>query len=145
MFEPAPLAALSLAVVGADFENEDKARSNRRFEIALCKPGDPVELRPEPDNKADSRAVAVFSERGIQIGYVTAERCGRIGAIINDGREVNAVFQVAAPWGAWIRVAFDGEEPKVDANAVPLSRAPEPVEGVDPDFDFQPDPEWPDE
>ena len=37
---------LSLAVVGIDFPNPDKSRSNRRFEIALCRPGDPVELGP---------------------------------------------------------------------------------------------------
>lgn len=144
MFEPAPLAALSLAVVGADYENEDKARSNRRFEIALCKPGDRVELVLEPKNKADPNAVAVFSERGIQIGYITAERCIRIGAIMRDGRDFQAVFQQAAPYGCVIRVAFDGEAPVVDRDAKPIPRRPEPIEGVDPDFEFEPDPEWPD-
>lgn len=139
------LPAMSLAVVGADFENEDKRRTNRRFEILLCKPGDPVELRPEPKNKADKLAVAVFSERGIHIGYLTAERCGRIGALIDEGREVQAVFQAGAPWGAWVRVAFDGEVPKVDPSAPPIARRPDMAEGADPDFAFEPDPEWPDE
>lgn len=139
-----PLPALSLAVVGADYENEDKARSNRRFEIALCKPGDAVHLVPEPENNADSNAVAVFSERGIQIGYITAERCGRIGAIIRDGRDFCAVFQQAAPYGCVIRVAFDGAIPVVNPNAQPILRRPELTEGADPDFDFEPDPEWPD-
>lgn len=138
------LPALSLAVVGADYDNEDKARSNRRFEIALCRPGDRVELVPEPKNKADRNAVAVFSERGIQIGYITAERCGRIGALIRDKRQLRAVFQQAAPYGCVIRVAFDGEEPVVDINAKPIPRRPEIAEGADPDFEFQPDPEWPD-
>lgn len=137
-----PLPALSLAVVGADYENDGKKRSNRRFEILLCKPGDPVHLLPEPKNKADSNAVAVFSERGIQIGYVTAERCGRIGAIIREGRDVQAVFQVEAPYGCVIRVAFDGEVPVVDLNAKPIARRPEFSEGADPDFGFEPDPEW---
>ena len=72
-------------------------------------------------------------------------RCGRIGAIINQGREVNAVFQVAVPWGAWVRVAFDGEEPKVDLDAKPIAVTHALVDGADPDFDFAPDPEWPDE
>lgn len=139
------LPSLSLAVVGADFANEDKARSNRRFEIALCKPGDAVHLVPEPKNKADRNAVAVFSERGIQMGYITAERCGRIGALIREGREIVAVFQQAAPYGCVIRVAFDGEAPVVDPDAKPIPRRPEPMEGVDPDFEFEPDPEWPDE
>lgn len=139
-----PLPALSLAVVGADYENEDKARSNRRFEIALCKPGDMVHLVPEPENNADSNAVAVFSERSIQIGYVSAERCLRMGALIREGRELNAVFQQAAPYGCVIRVAFDGEVPVVDPDAKPIPRRPEMAEGADPDFEFEPDPEWAD-
>ncbi|MCY1672136.1 HIRAN domain-containing protein [Novosphingobium sp. SL115] len=138
------LPALSLAVVGADYDNEDKARSNRRFEIALCRPGDPIELVPDPKNKADSSAVAVLSERGIQIGYVTAERCGRIGALIRSGHELRAVFQQAAPYGCVIRVAFDGELPVVDLAAQPIRPRPELAEGADPDFDFEPDADWPD-
>ncbi len=134
------LPSLSLAVVGADFANEDKARSNRRFEIALCRPGDTVHLVPEPKNKADSNAVAVFSDRGIQIGYVTAERCVRIGALIRDGRELSAVFQQAAPYGCVIRVAFDGAVPLVDQNAQPIQPILGPIEGADPDFEFEPDP-----
>lgn len=38
-----PLPAISLAVVGVSHLNHDKSKSNRRFEIALCKPGDPAE------------------------------------------------------------------------------------------------------
>ncbi|WP_298290336.1 HIRAN domain-containing protein [Novosphingobium sp.] len=139
-----PLPALSLAIVGADFPNDDKSGSNRRFEIALCKPGDVVHLVPEPTNNADPNAVAVFSERGIQIGYISAERCGRIGAIIRDGRDFSAVFQQAAPYGCVIRIAFDGQAPVVDLNAKPIPRRPELAEGADPDFGFEPDPEWPD-
>ncbi|WP_261295523.1 HIRAN domain-containing protein [Sphingomonas hylomeconis] len=61
---------LTLAVVGIEYPNADRARSNRRFEIELCAPGDPVELRREPKNVHDRFAVAVFSERGIQMGYL---------------------------------------------------------------------------
>lgn len=129
------LLPLSLAVVGVDFANRDKSKSNRRFEIALCAPGEPVELRPEPKNPADPRAVAVFSVRGMQLGYLTAERCGRIGALIREGREVNAVFQAEARHGAWIRVAFDGEVPVVPIAAPAAAGEPE----------FYPDEVWPDE
>lgn len=129
------LAPLSLAVVGAPFPNADG--SNRQFEIKLCVPGEPVELRPEPKNKRDPRAVAVFSARGIQIGYLSAERCGRIGAIIRSGREVQAVFQDEDNFGAWIRVAFDGRAPIVPAN-----REEPPIE---PDDGWFPDEVWPDD
>lgn len=131
----APLAPISLAVVGVQFANNDKSKSNRRFEIMLCAPGELVDLRPEPRNPADPNAVAVFSARGIQLGYLTAERCGRIGALIREGREVRAIFQGEADFGAWIRVAFDGAEPDL-----PLQREYEPP----PEQDFWPDEEWPD-
>jgi len=100
----------------------------------MCHPGEPVELRLEPDNKADERAVAVYSARGIQIGYLTAERCGRIGQLIRSGRAVTAVFQEQAQFGAVIRVAFDGEDPQL----------PPPRIGVE-DPEWWPDEEWPDE
>lgn len=136
------LPAMSLAVVGVQYPNKDK--SNRQFEIAVCKPGESVELRPEPKNIADENAVAVFSQRGVQIGYLTAERCGRIGAMIRQGREMHAVFQREAQHGASIRVAFDGELPIVDLNPSPFVRAPLRAEGADPETDLYPDPEWED-
>lgn len=125
---------MSLAVVGADYPN--KRGPARRFEIAICKPGEPVELRPEPKNPADPRAVAVYSSRGVQIGYLTAERCGRIGALIRQGVEVQAVFQQPTTNGAVIRAAFDGEAPTVPE----IHR----VEGAG-EVDFWPDDVWPDE
>jgi HIRAN domain len=125
---------LSLAVVGLDFLNGDKAKSNRRFEMALCRPGEPVELRPEPKNKHDERAVAVFSERGIQLGNLTAERCGWIGGKLAAGEEVIAVFQEATAAAAIIRVRFGGAAPTL----------PQRKHRPAPDFDdFQPDPDGP--
>ena len=123
---------MSLAVVGVKFPNADKARSNRRFEIELCAPGEAVELRPEPNNKFDPYAVAVFSARGMQLGYLAAERAPRIGAMIRQGREVRAVFQASAPLGAWIRAAFDGDVPVLPKAPVPVDAEPE----------FYPDEEW---
>lgn len=131
----APLPAVSLAVVGADHPNAD--RSNRRFEIKLCKPGEPVELRPEPKNRFDPRAVAVLSCRGIQLGYLTAERCGRIGQLIREGRELQAVFQAETNFGAWIRLAFDGERPQLPEQSSDLEDGQAP--------DFYPDDVWPDD
>lgn len=108
-----PITALSLSVVGADYPN--KRGPTRRFEIEMCKPGEPVHLVPEPKNPADPRAVAVFGARGVQIGYLTAERCPWIGSLIAEGRELRAIFQRKASYGAIVRVAFDGEEPVLPA------------------------------
>ena len=104
-------AALTLAIVGADYPNEPKV-PGRRFEIALCAPGDPLELRPEPKNPADENAVAVYSERGVKIGYLTAERAPLILKHMREGHEPRAIFQSAASFGAYARIAFD-EEPSL--------------------------------
>lgn len=130
-----PLRSLSLAVVGADYPN--RRGPTRRFEIELCLPGDPVELIPEPKNPVDPRAVAVFSSRGVQLGYLSAERCGWIGGMLAKGRELRAIFQAKAQWGAVIRVAFDGEEPQLPASGHGDQDEESP--------DFYPDETWPDE
>lgn len=122
-----PLQQLSLAVVGIDFPN--KRGPTRRFELAICQPGEPVELRPEPRNPADPNAVAVYSCRGIQLGYISAERAPRIGRIIRQGNDVIAVFQEAGRWGAVVRVAFDGDNP-----TLPILRKSD-----DPEPDWYPD------
>src|SRR5947209_8449281 len=100
---------LSLAVVGAAHANPDG--SNRQFEILLCAPGEPIELRPEPRNKADPAAIAVYSARGIQIGYVRAERALWIGSKMAAGAEVCAVFQQRTNYGALIRANLEGAAP----------------------------------
>ena len=106
---------LSLAVVGLDFPNTDK--SNRRFEMALCFPGEPVHLVPDPKNRADPRAVAVLSARGTQLGYLTAERCGLIGARLEAGERYEAFFQEPSRAAAFIRVRFGGGPPTMPAPA----------------------------
>ena len=109
---------LTLAVVGIDFLNRDGG--NRRFELLQCSPGDPVSLRPEPRNPHDRFAVAVLSERGHQIGYLTAERAPWIGARLRGGEEVLAVFQGLRGSAAYIRVAFGGRVPTLPP-AVPVA------------------------
>ena len=121
---------LTLAVVGIDYANKDG--TSRRFELEICQPGEPVELRPEPKNKHDALAVAVLSARGWQLGYITAERCGWIGAKINAGEEVAAIFQGMVGRAAYIRVRFGGGAP-----TLPPQRA---TATQDPDFEPDPDP-----
>lgn len=127
---------LTLAVVGIEYPNTDRARSNRRFEIELCAPGDPVELRREPKNVHDRFAVAVFSGRGIQMGYLSADRAPWIGAKLGAGEEWQAAFQGMIGSAAYIRVRFGGGAP-----ALPVPDAPQPASNDD---DCPPDPEGPD-
>jgi hypothetical protein len=104
---------LSLVVVGLAFPNEDKAKSNRRFEAALCEPGELVELRRAPKNKHDAKAVAVFRARGTQLGYLSAERAPWIGGKILLGEEIAAVFQQVDITTAVVRVKFGGGIPSL--------------------------------
>jgi hypothetical protein len=131
-----PRPAMSLAVAGADFPNR-RGSIARRFEIAMCSPGEAVELRPEPNNRADPRAIAVFSIRGIQIGYLTAERAPLIGGMLANGHDAHAIFQAPTRAGAIIRAGFDGEAPALPP-AIDLEE-PAPA-----DDGFYPDEEWPD-
>lgn len=122
---------LTLAVVGIGYANADK--SSRLFEISLCRPGDAIELRPEPRNKHDPRAVGVWRVGGGQMGYVTAERAGWIGQRVQT-EETVAVFQGQAGSAAYIRVGFGGGAPSL------------PVASMGHDAqrdDFYPDPDGP--
>lgn len=111
---------LSLAVVGLDFLNAD--RSNRRFEQALCVRGEPVHLVREPRNRADPRAVAVISARGIQLGYLTAERCGLIGGWLDADVKHEAVFQEPGRAAAIIRARFGGGRLKLPPERADVRR-----------------------
>lgn len=131
---------MTLSVVGGIHPNADG--SNRLFEIALCVPGEIVKLVPEPKNKHDSSAVAVYSARGIQIGYLSAERCGWIGSKIRLGEELRAAFQAAERGGALIRISFNGEDPILP---MPSSTRAGTARSPDWDDDFYPDEIWPDD
>ena len=136
----ARMQELTLAVVGIDFPNADG--SNRRSEALMTPPGEPVELVPEPKNRHDGNAIAVVGPRGVQIGYLSAERAPYIGGRMQRGEDVAAIFQGMDGAAAYVRVRFGGEVP-----TLPVSTAKPPVrrsQPYDPDA-FYPDeegPEW---
>ena len=72
-----------------------------------------MHLRREPKNPADSRAIAVYSDRNVQLGYVPAEQAQFIGGLLPT---VRAIFQRADTFGPVIRVTFDGIEPVLPAD-----------------------------
>jgi hypothetical protein len=130
-----PIQHLSLAIVGMRHENRRRKgmpTGHRQSEILMSSPGEIVELRAEPDNPVDGNAVAAYSARGVQIGYVRGERTAILRAAWRNGREVRAIFQEAVPFGAIVRVAFDGLDPVLPVR----DPAPAPID----DGDF-----WPDE
>jgi hypothetical protein len=134
---------LTLSVVGIDFPNADRSKSNRRMELLLCAPGEPVELRREPKNPHDANAVAVFSLRGVQMGYLSAERAPFIGRRMQQ-EEYAVVFQALAGSMGYVRIRFGGGPPTLPD--VIESEPPAPSRPRDATFDpdaFYPDPEGP--
>jgi hypothetical protein len=127
--------ALSLAIVGIDYPN--KRGPGRRFELEICRPGEPIELRPEPNNQFDEHAIAVFSCRGIQLGYLASERAVFIGTLWRQKHQTRAIFQALEAKVGWLRVAFDGEEP-----VLPPLTTSKPAAGAD---GFWPDEIYPDD
>ena len=101
-------AQITLPIVGIDYPN--KRGVARRFAVDLLRPGDPVLLVLEPENPADENAVAVFSVEKVQMGYIPAQRAPYVGKKMREGG-ASAVFQGKGGRGAFIRIAFDGEEP----------------------------------
>lgn len=125
---------LSVAIVGANYPNADGG--NRRSEIAFCDPGEAMDLRPEPKNPHDEHAIAAFSARGFQIGYVASERAVLLGGLMRDGHIITAIFQDVAPWGAIARIGVDCA-PILPPAADRDDQDDKPL--VDDDFGFWPD------
>jgi hypothetical protein len=137
-----PIEQLSIACVGARHPNprrKGQPTGNRETEIMFAARGDAVTLRPEPENRHDENAIAVYSPQGVQMGYVSAERTLLIRRAWQEAREVRAVFQERTPWGVWIRVAFDHDPTLPPLVAVqPDLVEPDVIEQVA-DDDFYPD------
>lgn len=101
----------------------------------MCNPGEELDLVPEPDNPADPYAVAVYSCRGYQLGYLPAERSGRIAAMIGQGRIVTAIYQGMDEFRAYARIAYDDDLPQLPKTSTKMAEPP----------DFWPDEIWPDD
>ncbi len=126
---------MSVAVVGANHPNADGG--NRRSEIAFCDPGEPLALVPEPKNEFDEHAVAVFSARHFQIGYIASQRAVYLKKLMRDGHTVEAIFQDLAPFGAIARIGVDCAPTLPELGAV----EDDGDDDVDyPDFEDRPDP-----
>lgn len=136
---PLTMRELTLAIVGIDFPNSDG--TNRRSELMFSEVGEPIELRPEPKNKHDELAVAVYSARGVQVGYVTAERAPLIGSRLRDGVPVIAIYQGLVGSAGYARVRFDGEQPTLPIRPDPVG-SPVRDTAAD-DCGFYPDPDGP--
>lgn len=115
----------SLPAIGERYDNEDG--SSRQAELALCRPGEPVRLVREPENPHDRMAVAVFSCRGVRVGYLKRDRAVWIGSKIDKGYDVRAIVERVkgshlpeATLGLVMRVSMDpdgADDPELPAGA----------------------------
>ncbi len=96
-------------------------------------------ITPEPRNPHDANAIAVSSSRGVQMGYIVADRTSIIHKAWAAARDVRAVFQEPIVGGSAIRVAFDRDPmlpPPRPADHIPEARktvggSPDAWDGVD--------------
>lgn len=114
----------SLPAIGERHDNEDG--SSRQAELALCSPGEEVLLVREPQNPHDRMAVAVFSCRGIKVGYLKRDRAVWVGSKIDRGYDVRAIVQrvkgahlEGATLGLVMRLNMEGEEPQLPSTFPP--------------------------
>ena len=109
------------------------------MELLLCKPGEPVALRREPMNPHDANAVAVFSVRCVQMGYLSAERAPFIGRRMQQ-EPYDVLFQALTGSMAYVRIRFGSGSPTLPE---PAGSPPPPRHArYDPDA-FYPDPDGP--
>ena len=82
---------------GERFANSDG--SSRQEELARCRPGQRVCLEREPDNPHDPLAVALYSKRGVQLGYLGRKDARWIAPLIDAGQSVVAIAADITPKG----------------------------------------------
>ncbi|AHE57457.1 HIRAN domain-containing protein [Sphingomonas sanxanigenens] len=113
----------SLPAVGEVYDNEDG--TSRQDELRLLVPGDVLALVREPDNPHDRMAVAIFTARGVRVGYLRRDRAVWVGSKIDRGYPINVIVErvkgahlQGAKLGLVMRVNMDGEEPELDEQPV---------------------------
>lgn len=111
-----------LAARGERYDNADG--TSRQDEMRRCARGERVNLIREPSNEYDPAAVAIFSCRGVQLGYLAAEHASWIGSKIDRGYDVRAVVErvkgahlEGATLGLVILINMEGDDPTLDGEA----------------------------
>lgn len=107
-----------LRVVGSAYPNPDG--TSRQAAIKDCWPGERVELVREPENPHDHLAVAVYSPRGVQVGYLGRDRAAWVAPKMDRGADVRAIVERVrsggppdAPLGMVVRLNMQGHWPEV--------------------------------
>jgi hypothetical protein len=75
------MGVYTLKIAGVSFHQK---------EIKLCREGERLILKREPENKYDSDAVAVLRENGKLIGYISRDDAEWVSRIMDEGKQVEA-------------------------------------------------------
>jgi hypothetical protein len=110
---PKPIRRKVFDIVGE--AGNTRSGEPRQKVLLRCEPGDPVELRREPNNKADPNAVLVLWE-GEDIGYLPRETAALVAPHMDAGRLnvaqihcINGGLPDYPNYGVEISVAWDGK------------------------------------
>lgn len=79
------------AAKGEGFPNSDG--SSRQAAIAELRPGEVIRLIPEPHNRRDSKAVALFTTGDRQIGYLSRDVARLVAAAADRGQTATACVE----------------------------------------------------
>lgn len=61
--------------------------------LARVRPGDRLELRRQPDNEVNSKAVIIDVENGVQLGWVPDWLCGEVTDLLDSGWSIELTAQ----------------------------------------------------
>ena len=75
-------------IAGVSFTNRDA--SSRQAALARCRAGENLRLVREPKNPHDDEAVAVYSKRGEQLGYITERANDDVSIWLDEETRVEA-------------------------------------------------------
>lgn len=111
----------SLPACGEVHANNDG--TCRQCELALCRPGDRLRLVREPKNIHDRNAIAIVTERGVRVGYLSRRYASVWASKIDRGaaprvivERIKGVGLPGAMLGLVMRVNLEGEEPELPSD-----------------------------
>ncbi|MEG3167910.1 hypothetical protein U1737_06840 [Sphingomonas sp. LB3N6] len=107
---PASVDELTTSIVGIDFPKRGQVEEQQAHGVHALRPGGHRRATPRAENPFDENAIGIWSERNVQLGYVSAERVPLIGKETGED-EVTAVFQAMHGSGTYIRIWFGGGLP----------------------------------
>ena len=126
------VSSFETRLAGVTYRNEGANTENRQQIIrdllgkGLLRPGQELELRPEPSNRADPQAVAVYAPDGRQLGFLPKDKAHEIFAKLSASGGYSCIVTgvngggIGISYGVSVRI----EEYRTKTAALPTVRIP---------------------